>query len=323
MLNNITGITWITTYNCNISCKHCFFETQAKKKYMQPDLVDRVFQDFTPAKQMFWQHLSGGEIFLKPDIVIEILKRIQKYFHKNIGISTNGFWATDEEKTKSVVQKLVLNGVNGIAISADYYHQQFIPLEGPKNLARITKSEGIQTHSYIMGARLSEEVENAEKINIESQRIALEVEQNLNIPFAYALERSIGKGSRINLPKNKNIPSGKCTELNTCLGNRSPFNPAMVWIDPYGNVMICYGIIIGNVYKQSFREILECYDTKTFPLIHELAQNGPRALYNFVLKHHFSIKSAFFDECDLCYQSRKVLRTYYPELFGPDECYPV
>lgn len=320
MITNITGITWITTYNCNIACDHCFFDSQGNNKYMDPKLIDAVFKDFIPGENMYWQHLSGGEIFLKPDQLIKILEKINNHFKGNIGISTNGFWATDYEKASSFVKKLINYGVNGIAVSADHFHQKHLSLEGPKNLIRIIKSEGINTHSYIMGARLSERVDRSEEINSKSEQIARNTEQGLGVPFALAYERSIGKGSNINVPKRNELPKGKCTEINTCLGNRSPFNPAMVWIDPYGNVMICYGIIIGNVYKESFNNILEKYDTKNLPVIHALAKNGPMALYNLVDKKITSTR--FFDECDLCYLSRKLLRSDYPEIFGPDECYP-
>jgi len=37
---------------------------------------------------------------------------------------------------------------------------------------------------------------------------------------------------------------------------------AVPWIDPYANVMICYGMTIGSLYQSSLMEILgprECY----------------------------------------------------------------
>ncbi len=318
----LTGITWITTYNCNISCDHCFFETQGPQKYLDPSLIDKVLKDIKPTKHMFWQHLSGGEIFLKPERVLEIVKRIRKYFDKNIGLSTNGFWAKDIEKARDIVKELAKQGVTGIAISADYYHQQQMDIKGPQNLARIIKEEGIQTHSYIMGARLLDVVNGAKKINAISETIASKVEQGLGIPYARATERSIGKGSRLNHPKRSVIPSGSCTELNTCLGERSPFNPAMVWIDPYGNVMICYGVIIGNVYEKPFNKILEDYSPESSVVLNKLATVGPKGLYNLAIEKGIKMPGKYFDECDLCYQSREKLYGQFPEVLGPKECYP-
>lgn len=319
----ITGITWLTTYNCNIECNHCFFHTKGQKKYMSPDLVDRVLAGFNMDKHIFWHHLSGGEIFLQPEKVMEIVKRIRTYFKKDIGISTNGFWAIDEKKTKDLVLQLAENGVSGIAISADHFHQQQMSSDGPKILAKVIKDLKLKTHSYIMGARLNEDVTNAKLVNTNSEQIAKEINQNQMLPYALPTERSIGKGSLINVPKKTGIPTGKCTELNTCLGERSPFNPAMVWVDPYGNVMICYGIIIGNVNTQSLNQIISEYKPQNYPLLLELAEKGPKGVYEIAKANGMDDSGGFYDECDLCYKARSYLRSKYPELLNPEECYPV
>lgn len=319
----ITGITWITTYNCNIACNHCFFNTKGPQKYMSPDLIDISLNQFKLDKHIFWHHLSGGEIFLQTEKLIQIVKNIRKHFKKDIGISTNGFWATNEKKTREIVCTLAENGVSGIAISADYYHQKHMNLEGPEILARVVNSSGLKTHSYIMGARLNNDVEGADKINQTSNQIAEQVKQEMEIPLALATERSIGKGCLINQPKKKGIPQGMCTELNTCLGERSPFNPAMVWIDPYGNVMICYGIIIGNVYQQKLKDIIGNYNPNNYPLLLKLASEGPKGIYKVACDKGMNKHKEFYDECDLCYQSRSYLKNEYPGLLGPKECYPV
>lgn len=318
----LTGITWITTYRCNLACDHCFFDTGGKNVYMAPELVDRVLDGFQYGKQMFWQHLSGGEIFLDREKLFEIIKRIRKYVQKDLGISTNGFWASDEELVKNTVDKLVEFGVNGIAVSIDYYHQQQMPVDGPKNLIHAIDKSGLKAHTYLMGARLNNDVDFSEKINSISDNLVAIADQGFGIPLAYAFERSIGKGSLINKPKKKNIPDKKCTALNTCLGERSPFNPAMVWIDPYGNVMICYGLVIGNVFKKSFNEIIETYTSEENIILDRLARSGPKGLYALAKENGIEVPDEFYDECDLCYQCRSALKKYYPEILAPGECYP-
>jgi MoaA/NifB/PqqE/SkfB family radical SAM enzyme len=319
----LTGITWITTYNCNISCAHCFFETQGLKKYMDTKMVDEALASLKNTKHMFWQHLSGGEIFLEEERLFDIIRTIRKHFKKDIGLSTNAFWAKEEEQTINKLKTLEGMGVTGIALSADYYHQQCMRIKGPQLLAKLLKERNLNTHSYIMGARLASDVLHAEEINNQSEKIAAEVNQNLDLPYAKATERSIGKGSLINVPKKKGVPQGKCTELNTCLGERSPFNPAMIWIDPYGNVSICYGVIIGNLHQQSLNDIVENYNPEKFPYLQELAEHGPKTLYNACLEKGIEMPTEYYDECDLCYQSRLKLKEISPAVFGPEECYPV
>lgn len=319
----LTGITWLTTYNCNLACDHCFFDTKGEKKYMDPDLVSEALSGLKNTKHMFWQHLSGGEIFLNEEKLFQIIRNIRKHFKKDLGISTNAFWAKDENTTNKKVQQLIDAGISGVALSADYFHQQYMDLNGPRNLAKALKAFNLTIHSYIMGARLGEGVLNAEKINKQTEQISEKVNGGLEIPYAKAVERSIGKGCNINIPKKLGVPQGKCTELNTCLGERSPFNPAMVWIDPYGNVMICYGIVIGNLNQNSLNDIIENYSTKNFPLLNKIAEHGPKALYEEGINAGIKMPKSYFDECDLCYQSRALLRQHHSELFGPSECYPV
>ena len=319
----LTGINWLVTYNCNANCRHCFFETQGPKKYMDPDLIDRVLENYTFPKQFFWQHISGGELLLNPGKLYEIIRRIRKYHDKDLGISTNGFWATSPEKAKEVVKNLKELGITGIAISADSFHQEFIPVERPQEAAKALVAAGLKTHSYAMETRVKEEVMNSKIINRESSQIASLLSDELGIPKAPTSIRSIGKGSQINSPKNNRIPSGPCTDLSECLGKRSPFNPAMVWIDAYGNVMVCYGIIIGNVNQTSFPEIINNYHPDANPITATIAGKGPISLYELAKEHRLQLPDTYFDTCDLCYQARVALKKIYPEILGPDECYPV
>ena len=53
----------------------------------------------------------------------------------------------------------------------------------------------------------------------------------------------------------------------------------MVWIDPYGNVMICYGLIIGNLKDRSLGDVLRDYSVSQSPLLMVLAEEGPAGLY--------------------------------------------
>jgi len=319
----LTGINWLVTYNCNAQCRHCFFETRGQKKFMNPDLIDRVLKNFTLPKQMFWQHISGGELMLNPENLYEIIRRIRKYHQKDLGISTNGFWAVSPEKAQVVVRTLKELGVTGIAISADFFHQEFIPIDRPLEAARALVAAGLQTHSYAMETRVKEEINHSEFINRESSKIADLLANELEIPKAPTSIRSIGKGSEINVPKKNGIPSGPCTDLSECLGQRSPFNPAMVWIDTYGNVMVCYGIILGNVHQTPFPAIIENYHSKVNPITERIASRGPIGLYELAKENGLNLPDSYFDTCDLCYQSRSVLREIYPEILGPKECYPV
>lgn len=318
----LTGITFLPTYNCNAACSHCFFDTKAEKMYMNTSVIDAIFKDSTTIKHLAWVHVSGGEILLEPNNCYELLTCIHSYFTKNIGISTNAFWAKNKKTTYDTIQKLVSNGVTGIAVSADYFHSPCIPISNVKRAVQAIVENGIRTHCYIMGARCNSDVTNSIDINNVCQHIAEHVKNNTNMPLAPTQIRSIGYGSTINIPKKPIIPNGMCTDLSECLGKRGPMNPSMVWVDCYGNVMICYGIIIGNVFKKDFSKIIADYSSKQNTIISIIAKQGPKGLYELAQTLHIPTPHEFYDECDVCYTCRKALQSHFEEL-GPRECYPI
>jgi sulfatase maturation enzyme AslB (radical SAM superfamily) len=319
---NLTGITWLTTYNCNLNCEHCFFNVRGDKKYMEPDLVEAVFDSLGNDHGMFWQHLSGGEIFIDSGRLMNILEIIHKNFQKNIGLSTNGFWAKKRDQAAAILDQLKERGVNGIAVSMDYYHSKWLDGSIPEGLLKMISEKDFQTHSYAMGAVLQEEVEGADAVNISYSDHFYKNTDLRKCPQAPTKVRSIGRGAYINIPKQQYVPEGKCTDLSECLGKRSPFNPAMVWIDCYGNVMVCYGIIIGNLYKKEMKQILAEYNQYENDIVNRLIEGGPRNLFLLAQEKGWQHTGYFFDKCDMCFQSRKYLKDFFPDTLGPDECYP-
>lgn len=317
----LTGITFLSTYNCNASCSHCFFETKGASKYMNTDIIHKVFEDSSITKHMTWVHVSGGEILINQPKCFEILETIHSYFKKNIGISTNAFWAKNKKITYNTIQKLISYGVTGIAVSADYFHSPYIPIINAKRAVQAIVENGIRTHCYIMGARCNADIVNSTEINNICQHIAEHVQNKTNMPLAPTQIRSIGFGSNINIPKKTKIPNGMCSELSECLGKRGPMNPSMVWVDCYGNVMICYGIIIGNVFKTDFSTIISEYTPKQNKIISILAKQGPKGLYELAQTLKIQTPHEFYDECDVCFSCRKALQKHFEEL-GPPECYP-
>jgi hypothetical protein len=148
------GITWILTYNCNLACAHCFFDTQAGGPWLDPALVDRVLVDCPDLEGMYFQHLSGGEIFLDEERLFAVLGRIRGRYRGDIGLSTNGFWGDSEQRADSTVARLAAAGVTGVSVSADWYHSQWLDPAAPRRVAEAVRRAGIGSHSWLMGARL-------------------------------------------------------------------------------------------------------------------------------------------------------------------------
>jgi hypothetical protein len=309
----ISGITWILSYRCNLNCRHCFFDVDGPLQTLDPAMARKALASLSQPEPLAWQHVSGGEPLLFEEELHRLLEVIQASGSTTLGIATNGFWGDSPQRAKQTVEQLKQRGVNGVCLSADDYHQQHIPLEYIHTAAEQVFAQGLGKHSFVVRC-----YSEGEELAIESEPFA--------IPLAPIPVRKIGKGSSPSLGTlsghEQGLPGSPCRSLCCCLGETSPFKPQMVWIDPYGNVMICYGLIIGNLNADSLGDILDNYSVSQASLLDALAEEGPIGLYRLALEVGCPPEGPFADECDLCWQARYALRGSFPDILGPDECYP-
>ncbi len=62
-------------------------------------------------------------------------------------------------------------------------------------------------------------------------------------------------------------------------------DPERVHVDAYGNVQVCQGISIGNMWKTPLSELLRDYDAARHPIVGPLLKGGPaRLVERFGLK---------------------------------------
>ena len=87
--------------------------------------------------------------------------------------------------------------------------------------------------------------------------------------------------------------------------------PGRVHLDPLGNIHICQGISIGNVFETPLKEICEKYDADAHPICGLLLAGGPAAL---VTEYNLPHASHYADACHLCYEARTTLRERFPQV---------
>ncbi len=316
----ISGIHWITNYHCNFNCAHCFFETQTEGPLLDPDLVKRVLTDIQQYQKLKWLHFSGGEPLLYDENFNELIRTSRKLYDGAIGISTNAFWAKSSQVAREKVAAIKSLGVDGIAVSCDAFHQEFVSVEFPARAVRAIEAADMKVHSYLIGTLLKEDQKEAGAKNALTRELLRLAKGESEIPVALPENRALGKGGNFVMQRSLQKVE-PCSELSCCLGNCSPFNPAMVWIDPYGNVLICYGLKIGNVYERDLSQILADYNPDEHPVTHVLGNETPNRLA--YINGDESIAEKYYDSCDACYRLRKKLRKSFPEAIGPEEHFPV
>ena len=95
-------------------------------------------------------------------------------------------------------------------------------------------------------------------------------------------------------------------------------NPGRVHIDPFGNVHICQGLIIGNVYKSPLSQIMKTFEPTKHPIIGPLLDGGPAELAR---KYDVPHQEQFVDECHFCFLLRKTLIEKFPQHLAPNQVY--
>jgi len=96
--------------------------------------------------------------------------------------------------------------------------------------------------------------------------------------------------------------------------------PGRIHVDPLGNLHICQGISIGNLFEKSLKQICEEYDADSHPICGLILSGGPAAL---VSEYNLPHESNYADACHLCYAARTTLRARFPQILNPDQMYGV
>jgi hypothetical protein len=96
--------------------------------------------------------------------------------------------------------------------------------------------------------------------------------------------------------------------------------PGRVHLDPLGNIHICQGVVIGNLFEKPLKQICAKYAPNANPICGPLLAGGPAAL---VTEYNLPHASYYADACHLCYKARANLRLRFPEFLAPDQMYGI
>jgi hypothetical protein len=95
-------------------------------------------------------------------------------------------------------------------------------------------------------------------------------------------------------------------------------DPGRVHVDPLGNMHICQGLSIGNLFDRPLAEICAQYAPDAHPVIGPLIEGGPTELVRcYDLQH----EASYADACHLCDAARRSLRARFPEALTPAQAY--
>ncbi len=285
------GIHIILTYQCTNECDHCWFYCSPKSKGTFTVKQIKILLREAQKLGTEWIYFEGGEPFLFYPILLEGLKLAHDMGFKT-GIATNSYWATSIEEAEEKLSPISKLNVSIFGISDDSYHSGMeYDMSGCAKIASIAaKNLGIEVLTLYV-----------------KEITSRDVNRNPRLVFKGRAVDNLTEG----------LPRRPWEELTKC-PNRDLRVIPKVHIDSFGNVHICQGISIGNMWKTNLTDLIEDYDVNKHPICKPLLEGGPAQLAR---KYNIDHGGKYVNECHFCHYIRKTLIDRFPQYFTPRQVY--
>ncbi len=297
----LTGIHFLLTYRCTSTCQHCFVfgSPEAEGTFTVNQLRD-AFAQIAKVKSIDNVYFEGGEPFIVYSLLLEGL-RLAKVQGLTSGIVSNAYWATDPETAELWLKPLVDLGLSDMGLSDDAFHNpDGTPLPA-QNAIKAAARLGLEAYSMC----------------IEKPTVTIEEKgRKKGEPIVGGGVRFRGRAAEClvaDLPRNDSKAFRECPDEDLK-------NPSRVHVDSFGNVHLCQGLLMGNMWRTPLSELIKNYKVKAHPIAGPLLEGGPAAL---AARYGLELASGHVDACHLCYEARKRLRDKFPEFLGPARVYGV
>lgn len=309
----------LLTYQCNASCEFCYYHcTPEKGGLMSVETCVAAWRSLkTLAGEAAKIHLTGGELFLHWDHLVQILVQGRR---EHLGpvdlVETNGFWATSEQRVKERLDTLLALGVQRLKISVDPFHQEYVDIKPAYRLARMALEMFGPDNVLVRWEKyLTEPVDMKRLSAAQRDRVYLDTFQEF--PFRFA-----GRAADHLADLMASKPAEVFAEVNC----RADFLGAKgVHVDPYGNVFsgTCSGIILGNIGETPLEEIWKRFSPQRGDIIGTLCEKGPYGLLDRAEALGYERLDAYAGKCHLCTHVRQFFLDKGCETatVGPAACY--
>lgn len=294
----LNGLHLLVTYQCTFECDHCFvWGSPWQTGTMTIDTIRAILKQAKETASIEWIYFEGGEPFLFYQTMLAGINSAIELGFK-VGIVTNSYWATSEEDAGLWLSPLA-GKVQDLSISSDLFHFSEKVSQQSKHVTRCAEQLNIP-----LGVICIEQPE----IEAESSIGQIPPEASSVMYRGRAAEKLATKASLYSSSLFSKCPHEMLTD------------PGRVHVDPFGNMHVCQGISIGNIFFSNIKEICDSFDPYSHPIIGALLDGGP---YELMRRYHSPDRNEYADACQLCYETRKFLRNQYPDILGPDQMYGV
>lgn len=295
----LNGLHLLLTYQCTHECDHCFvWGSPYQSGVMNLEFIRQTLRQAQDLGSIEWIFFEGGEPFLYYPIMLRAIQETAKLGFK-VGIVSNGYWAIGAEDAFVALQPLA-GLVQDLTVSSDLFHWG-------EDMQRI--------HANITSA--------AERLDIPLGTISIAQPEETcadqvigQLPIGGSGVMYRGRAAEKLAPRVRQFPWDLFTEC----PHEDLRDPGRMHLDPFGNLHLCQGLLIGNLLQTPLTEICAAYEPDVDPIIGHLLRGGPAELTR---QTGLQPAETYADACHLCYATRQALRQRYPALLAPDQVYGV
>jgi MoaA/NifB/PqqE/SkfB family radical SAM enzyme len=257
--------------------------------------IVREAQDLGTITSLYFE---GGEPFLYYATLLAGA-RLAKEAGLEVGIVSNSYWATSVDDAIEWLRPFA-GLINDLSVSSDEFHYDEMLSRQARNACAAAEQLGIPIGTISIAPPAAPDAATV---------VGQLPESESGVMYrGRAAEKLSGR-----------VQHNRWSQFTTC-----PYEdlrePGRVHVDPLGNLHVCQGIVIGNLFQTPLKEICERYDPDTHPIAGPLLRGGPIELVKDYGLFH---REAYADACHLCYESRRLLRARFPEFLTPDQVYGV
>jgi hypothetical protein len=293
----------LLTYMCTMSCEHCFVCSSPQSKgTFTPSQITALLDQADALGTVEKIYFEGGEPFLFYPVLLNGIRQARSRGY-SVGIVTNGYFATAEENARCFLEPFPDIGLAGISISDDVFHYENREENAARRAFRTAKEMGLPA-------------------------AILALDPGASGPETRGSPREEKKGvvtgggimfrGRAAVKLSRYADAHDWQEFTTC-----PYEelqePSRVHMDAFGNVQICQGICMGNIWEHPLEELVRNYSPSSHPVCGPLLEGGPAQLAREL--GYTPPPAGVADACHLCYLARKSCREKFPGVLEPAQVY--
>jgi len=295
----LKGIHFLLSYRCTQECDHCFLWGSPRANgTMTLAPVREALRQARELETIEMVYFEGGEPFLFYPIMIAGLREATALGF-NTGIVSNCYWGTSVEDAVQWLQPIAEIGVDFLSLSSDLFHGEAMMTQAARNAVvaarRLGLPEGLISIEIPEGCSAYSEAAKGEPI------------EGGPVRFRGRAVATLADG----------VPRRPWTEFTAC-PDEDLADPGRVHVDAFGHLHVCQGLVMGNLWQRSLKEIVTDYEPSHQPIIGPLLEGGPVAL---VKRYGLPHEEAYVDACHMCYLARDALRARFPESLAPGQVY--